>query len=322
MPEPLSAAEQVQASTDEPAVDNEIEAFEEPPSLLFEDGVATEVAGIFYLINLMTSLDLPDCFEEDWRLASRVGAWGVLEAIARGLLGEAGHLAADPVWRVLAVLAGREPDEPPGRGYTGTHELRPPASWPVLHEAAVMQMEVLPLLHTLVPLPHTVVPLPHEGAPLPRGVVRGPLGVAPLPHGVEWQPHEPGSHQSGLAAMRIEADLHRGEVDLLRNKGERQPHGVESQQHGLVHGGLARWTALALPYLRLRLAQGLGLDPARPEELPPLLLLRPGRVHVTTTHVDVVLDLASISMPVRVSGLDRDPGWLPAFGRVVQFHFH
>ena len=88
-----------------------------------------------------------------------------------------------------------------------------------------------------------------------------------------------------------------------------------------ITGGLRDWLGLVLPHLRLRLALGLGLDPVRPEDLPPLLLLHPGRVHVTSTHVDIVMDLASIALPVRISGLDRDPGWVPAFGRVVQFHF-
>jgi hypothetical protein len=47
----------------------------------------------------------------------------------------------------------------------------------------------------------------------------------------------------------------------------------------------------------------------------------PGRLYVTSSHVDLVLPLAAADLAVRRAGLDRDPGWLPAFGRVVYFHF-
>ena len=51
------------------------------------------------------------------------------------------------------------------------------------------------------------------------------------------------------------------------------------------------------------------------------LLLRRGQLYVTSSHVDLVMPLDGVSLPVRLAGLDFDPGWLPAFGRVVQFHY-
>jgi hypothetical protein len=50
-------------------------------------------------------------------------------------------------------------------------------------------------------------------------------------------------------------------------------------------------------------------------------LSRPGLVSVTRTHVDVILDLEDVDMAARVSGLDRNPGWVPDLGRIVTFHF-
>ena len=50
-------------------------------------------------------------------------------------------------------------------------------------------------------------------------------------------------------------------------------------------------------------------------------LAAPGRVLVTATHVDVVLSLQHVDLAARVAGLDRDPGWVPALGRIVLFHF-
>lgn len=48
---------------------------------------------------------------------------------------------------------------------------------------------------------------------------------------------------------------------------------------------------------------------------------RPGLVVATATHVDVTLPLAATDLRARRHGLDRDPGWVPWFGRIVAFHF-
>ena len=70
-------------------------------------GIAPGLGGVLFLLNLMQRLDLAGCFEADWRLASQVGPWGVLELLARGLLSELPtcleggnfqRLAADPPW--------------------------------------------------------------------------------------------------------------------------------------------------------------------------------------------------------------------------------
>jgi hypothetical protein len=82
---------------------------------------------------------------------------------------------------------------------------------------------------------------------------------------------------------------------------------------------LARWLvqAMSLIELRLRLALDLGADAS----LGETLLRLPGRLYVSRTHVDLVASLDDISLPARLAGLDRDPGWLPDFGRVIYFHF-
>ena len=65
------------------------------------------------------------------------------------------------------------------------------------------------------------------------------------------------------------------------------------------------------------------LQPAAPAEgdLVRDLLVCPGQLYVTATHVDLVMPLDAITIPVRLAGLDRNPGWLPDFGRVILFHF-
>jgi len=81
---------------------------------------------------------------------------------------------------------------------------------------------------------------------------------------------------------------------------------------------LSPWLMSLLPAIHRRLEEALGVDP---DEVAETLLLCPGRIYVTSSHVDLVADLGRISLPVRRAGLDRDPGWIPRFGRVVLFHF-
>jgi hypothetical protein len=231
-----------QAGPDYPAGDPSILP---ETTLSLEGGVDTQLAGVLYLINLMAQLDLPGCFENDWNLASQVGAWAVLETLARGLLGkDGGGVSRDPIWPALAQLDGREPATLPGVGFRGGACFCLPAHW---------------LTHV---------------APAERKL----FDQAPL------------------------ADL-RG-----------------SLAEGL-NPGLSRWLAFVLPYIRLRLRRALHPSVAETFNLQEALLLRQGRLYVTSTHVDLVMSLRDVSVPIRMAGLDCNPGWLPDFGRVISFHF-
>jgi hypothetical protein len=86
---------------------------------------------------------------------------------------------------------------------------------------------------------------------------------------------------------------------------------------------LGRWLACAIPAIRYRLETALASDADETDARGPIaaLLHKRGRLHITLTHVDLVLPLDAVSVAVRLAGLDRDPGWLPTFGRVVLFHF-
>jgi hypothetical protein len=202
------------------------------------DGRLTHLAGVLYLINVMRTLDLPGCFEESWRLSSQVGAWGVLELLARALLGEAQTgLRNDPIWSVLAELDGRPAAQLPGADFSG-------------------------------------------------------LGSDLLPPG--WV----------LTAHAAPADGTRS-ADTTWLQG--------------VHPRLLRWLDLVMPSISGYLAQALQL--AEGEDLADRLLCFTGRLYMSPTHVDLFMSLETISLPVRMTGLDFDPGWQPLFGRVVQFHF-
>jgi hypothetical protein len=82
---------------------------------------------------------------------------------------------------------------------------------------------------------------------------------------------------------------------------------------------VAAWLRRLLPYIRARLQQALGLtetdDPGR------IICRQDARVCLTPTHVDLFFRLAELPIEIRLSGLDRDPGWVPAAGRFITFHF-
>ncbi|HLO02595.1 MAG TPA: hypothetical protein VK191_05770, partial [Symbiobacteriaceae bacterium] len=56
------------------------------------------------------------------------------------------------------------------------------------------------------------------------------------------------------------------------------------------------------------------------DRLAPYLRL-PGRLWLTQTHLDLELSVDQIALPIRLAGLDANPGWVPALGRVVSIHF-
>jgi hypothetical protein len=54
---------------------------------------------------------------------------------------------------------------------------------------------------------------------------------------------------------------------------------------------------------------------------PEFLCQLPARVTETPVRVDVHFSLDRHPIEIRLAGLDRDPGWVPAAGRYITFHF-
>jgi hypothetical protein len=79
---------------------------------------------------------------------------------------------------------------------------------------------------------------------------------------------------------------------------------------------LQRWLNWIAAYIEARLKRALGR-----EDAVQFLCSIPARVDFTPTHVDVTYPLDLHPVEIRTAGLDRDPGWIPAAGRFVAFHF-
>ena len=85
----------------------------------------------------------------------------------------------------------------------------------------------------------------------------------------------------------------------------------------------AHWLDTAIPAIGAWLEARL-VSPALPTTGAPCIaqmLWRPAVFYITRTHIDVLFHLEHIDLNVRLAGLDRNPGWLPALGRMISFYF-
>jgi hypothetical protein len=71
------------------------------------------------------------------------------------------------------------------------------------------------------------------------------------------------------------------------------------------------WITAIANHLRLRHGSGLARQ----------LVSLPGRITASPLHLDAHFSLALHPIEIRIAGLDRNPGWIPAAGRHVAFHF-
>lgn len=83
--------------------------------------------------------------------------------------------------------------------------------------------------------------------------------------------------------------------------------------------GIAAWVDRIMPYARARLRKALGLTAE--EDPGPIVCRHYAQVCLTPAHFNVFFSLAELPIAIRFAGLDRDPGWVPAAGRFIAFHF-
>lgn len=260
---------------------------------LWESGhrVVTNLGGVCYLIHVLEELDLPACFEEDWLLASTAGPWGSLDLVSRGLFGRRfGEVSTDPLWQALARLS-LWPD-PPEEVTPETADFRLPPGWNRILEteqtgwcwaAARDRLRLWSCAGFLV------ADVSRTGCP-PSTQARTELG-------------------------RFAGSESRSE-DLTRRPLARAPMAPEVPFPTGCPSRYGQWLRAIVPAIQHRLRLALGT--ATPLDA---LLEVPATLWIGSSHIDLVIDLSNIDLAVRLAGLDHDPGWLPAYGRVIQFHF-
>jgi hypothetical protein len=204
----------------------------EPFALPLPPPVRTRLGGLFYLVAVAQSLGLYGDFTTPREPGIALYVWDFVALVGAELLPE--PFPDDPVWTLLASLAGRGPHDPPGAGFDPPEDWCPP----------------------------------------------------------------PGRHERYAAALSPSS----------RN-------GKPSSRHGTP---LERWTRNVAGYVQARLALALDRPPG---DVPGIVLLRHAEVHVSAAHVDVVFALADLPLEIRLAGIDRTPGWIPAAGRHLSIHF-
>lgn len=83
-------------------------------------------------------------------------------------------------------------------------------------------------------------------------------------------------------------------------------------------GSLAQWLDWLTPLLLARLAFALDCPQ---QEVGALLCRQRAQLEVSEGRLDIHLRLDELQIEIRIAGLDRDPGWIPAAGCGLRFHF-
>ncbi|MDT5267903.1 MAG: hypothetical protein QOH49_89 [Acidobacteriota bacterium] len=251
------------------------------PDVLFDAQVETEFGGVFYLVNLGLFLNLYADFTSPLEDRAALPIFDFVSLLGRRLVG--GHIEGDPVWPLLALLAGRDELEEPGKDFVPPAEWRVPADW-------------------LEPFPaNGLWRWDADGESLR---VRHPEGFlildAPLPADVDPARQLAREMETYLGVTTF--TLRRGSFDAARRDVR-----------------AAWWFDNLTKYVRARLRRALG---ARTAKAAAYMLCRQrARVLVTPTHLDVVFMLAELPVEIRLAGLDRNPGWVPAAGKFIAFHY-
>jgi hypothetical protein len=254
-----------------------------------QDGVMEEVP-------LADTLGGPDTPGEVF--AEHMGGWAMVEALARGLLGDTHErYVADPLWVALALLDRRDVGEPIaacGIWVGGERAFRLPVAWLQRFGSsewlAVVRGERLLLVD-------------EPGAYL---IVDVPLG---------------GRSFMEAAHVEVEAYVAQGLSITWRLGGLVPLPALHASLAAYVGEDARWWLERVLGFVRYVLARALREASADPERLASLLLCKYGRLLVSRTHVDLHMSMEEISLPIRLAGLDRDPGWVPDLARIVYFHF-
>ncbi len=279
--------------------------------------IETEMGGVFYLINLALYLNLYGDFTTPLELGIVLSPWDFMALFGREFCGE--KILTDPVWSLLARLAGRRDDEPPGRNFDPPDEWRMSADWltPFTTQDAWEWTAVERRLRVRHPAQFLVLDVPRTAAD----------AIEQLQDEMRVYLSTDARHQmtrkpSLFDNARVPPSL-RGASFATKQSPRASPSETASQNALAMTSvdlpPVQRWLTWLMPYLRARLNRALGLTEV--DDLARVVFEHHARVFVTAARLDIVFSLAALPIEIRYAGLDRDPGWMPAAGRFIAFHF-
>jgi hypothetical protein len=254
---------------------------------LLETEFETELGGLFYLINLGLFLHLYGDFTTPLQPGISLGIWDFITLLGQQLVDE----QDDPAWLFLVRMAGHTEQEPAGREFDPPHNWRIPEEWllPFSGEGEWRWNVSRRRLRVQHPERFLVLDVRVNGAD-PTEQVRREM-------------------QAYTEMWNARARLVHGPL----RRGRRRVQPVNTSPR------VKRWLRWMMPYIQARLQRALGLGSV--DDIPRVLLRQRASIISTATHLDIVLLLAALPIEVRISGLDRNPGWVPAAGRFVTFQF-
>jgi hypothetical protein len=127
--------------------------------------VDTELGGVFFLLNLALFLELYGDFSRPLEPGLAVSPWDLLALLGPALLTEPSR--DDPLWRLLARLAGRSRRDRPGAGFRPPRNWRTPATWlePFDHDGTWQWSAARGMLRLEHPAGFTAVAVPRRDEP-------------------------------------------------------------------------------------------------------------------------------------------------------------
>lgn len=282
------------------------------------DGVFTRLGGVFYLINLLTGLNLLHSWERDGTFAEYVSGWAIVEALARGLLSLCTlqeHYVQDPIWYILALLDGREPGTPIAANDLFRVEdaaFHLPPSWLQRSGSAlwsaIQHGERLLLYDSMADFLIADVPL------------RGRSFFEAAHTEVEAYREQGLEAQWSLGSPVVSRSFSR-DTHFFVGSEEVRPLFAAQSPRVYMDEQVLWWLERVLGFVYCLLARVLGVPFDEPARLAELALCRHGLLIASRTHIDLYMSMEEIIIAVRRAGLDCDPGWVPDLARIVYFHF-
>ncbi|MEL6563230.1 MAG: hypothetical protein AAFQ59_02210 [Pseudomonadota bacterium] len=113
------------------------------------------------------------------------------------------------------------------------------------------------------------------------------------------------------------AELDGRDPDAPIGGGLPAPHEHVPTPSPHIAPALAAFLARIMPAMRARLADALDGSP----DTVGHILRRAARIDLAPAEIDVVFAMADADAATRRAGLDVDPGWVPALGHIMRFHY-
>lgn len=336
-----SGAETVVSRQEPPKEAEPLISWQRPPIEVAQ--TQSGACGVFFLINAVRSVGFFRALDEHFRLPAVVGGWGWMELLGRALLGpRAAGLAHDPLWKLLGELDGRAPEVPAGFGFEPPEVWTLPPDWARMMESAALDAASTEagLIDVGSPVAEQLDSFASDAADKSDTAGSHPadrsdsIGFDPA-DGLDSFASETSDKKDSLAfdsSDRMDSiESHAGSADGASNLVESKL--IESTSISSDGGSvrllgldpnpdLQRFLDLVVPFLRLRIEATLSAYGASADEgLETALLRRYGMIETTRSHVDVRMELDQVSVPVRMAGLDANPGWVSELARVVTFYF-